>query len=94
MYPAASGGCPQHEQNYARIEDSSVSSRARTSVPPQLSLKLMYEQNSPDFIGVIAQAFVPCRTQFGPLQGLMTTRQELSSPENLAYVWEVLTRIC
>ena len=92
-------GCPDHEQNYTRIDDACMTSRARTSVPQQLGLKLMYEQNSPDFIAVIAHAFIPCRTQFGPLQGLRTTRDALSSPENLAYVWEVCssyswTRVC
>ena len=39
--------------------------------------------------GVIAKMQISCKTQFGPLQGLRTTRDALQNPENTAYVWEV-----
>ena len=32
---------------------------------------------------------IQCRTKFGPLDGLLTTKEELERPNETAYVWEV-----
>ena len=50
MYRGESG-CPTHATNYAVIADGHIPSRARLSIPPQLTLRAINNQTAPNFMG-------------------------------------------
>ena len=45
------GGCTSHSSNYSIIPDSPIPSRARLSIPPQLTLRAISTQTTPNYMG-------------------------------------------
>ena len=75
--------CPVHTQVYTRVKDANEVTKARASVPEELALKLMYDSDSPDFIGDCSISILS-----PDHSNRQTSRDPLSS------VWQVSWRRC